>query len=82
MENLATELEQKTRNYWELSSIWNGRSSKTLTIERGLRVITDNLNMTWQKRPLWNRFLDLQSNIISGSGPTKPHSAEIRRIGA
>lgn len=67
MESATSELERKTRAYWEISRCYNGKSNKTITVERAIvtgKQILDKLN---PQRPLFRIWSQLQSEIVQGT---------------
>lgn len=62
--NTVSELEQKTRAYWEISRCYQGRSNKTISVERAIKTVGQMLRMLNPHRPLFHALSALQHEII------------------
>lgn len=82
MKTVAEELADKTRAYWLLSSVWNGRLTSSVSTGKALEACVTILNKTNYERPLSNRVLDLRDELIEGSGRTTQSEAKILQFSA
>lgn len=68
----AQELEEKTRAFWNLSSVWNGKQNHQVETGEAIEVCSTILNMTNFTRPLSFVTDRLLSDIIRGEeNPTR-----------
>lgn len=68
MFSTGEELAARTKFYWDLSLLWQGRSHETkpLTTSSALSVCNTNMSKLSPERPLSLRFWKLQGAIIQG----------------
>jgi hypothetical protein len=67
--NTVSELEQKTRVYWEISRCYQGRSNKTISVERAIKTVGQMLRTLNPHRPLFHALSALQHEIIYDHNP-------------
>lgn len=65
MLSASQELEQKTKRYWILSQVWNGKVQSKVSTERALHTCTRLICGVNPVRPLFRRVVDLQDNLIN-----------------
>lgn len=59
-------LAEKSRQYWILSSMYNGRMGKGVTCEQVNKVCNSLYPSLNPQRPLYDRLLRLQQEVIRG----------------
>lgn len=57
-------LNAQTQVYWHISRIWNGQSTKTLTLQDAFFHINGCLGGLNPQRPLVTRFYELSHNLV------------------
>lgn len=77
MKSTVEELEEKTRAYWILSSVWNNRLQDNIPMGDALNVCTSLINRTNYIRPLAYRVWELQEEFIEGTGRAATNVAKI-----
>ena len=75
-QSTADELEEKTRRFWNLSSIWNGRLDERLSCEKALGITRDLATFMNPYRPLYRSVLQTEDEIIRNKKRRKPEQNE------
>lgn len=60
---------RRTREYWDLSSAYNGRTKTPLTAEKANKQFSNILPQLNPARPVARRLNELQAEIIRGPQP-------------
>jgi hypothetical protein len=77
MQSTADELMQKTRAYWFLSSVWNGRIDKIVQTGEAIDACSTMMMRTNCERPLSRSLFTLQGELIEGEGRVIKHQSKI-----
>jgi len=73
----AQDLELKTKTYWLLSHIWNGRHQADVSTGEAIELCTIVLNWTSYFRPLSHCVDSLLQEIIKGEGNARAQVTKI-----
>lgn len=80
MEDISEDLAKKTRAYWILSSVWNNRMGKLISMGAALSSCTSIMNKTNCERPLSRRVWELQGEFIEGAGRTSTGESKVLQL--
>jgi hypothetical protein len=77
MQSVADELEEKTKQYWIISSVWNQRLDFRYSTENAIQDCVNLESLTSPHRPLHFRSARLLEEIIEGESPKSEGSAKL-----
>lgn len=76
MQSTAGELEQKTQNYWRVSSIWNRRLDDNLNVGDAITEVMDTMR-TNPSRPIFHATSKLMEELIEGESRLATESSTV-----
>jgi hypothetical protein len=76
MHSTAGELEQKTKNYWRVSSIWNNRIDDELNVGDAITEVMETMKMN-PSRPIFHSASKLMEELIEGQGLSNPDETKL-----
>jgi len=74
---VAQDLEDKTRRFWRVSSIWNGQLEVEMPACDAIEHCNTNLKYTNPGRAIARATETLLSELIKGSGSPKPETTRV-----
>lgn len=74
---VAQDVEEKTKNYWRVSLIWNSRSTEEMVTGDAIVLCVDNLKYTNPARPIVKLSTRLLDELVKGEGSPHPDQSQI-----
>lgn len=75
--SVAQDLEEKTKAFWRVSSVWNSRSSEEILTGEAIVICTDNLKYSNIHRPIVRFTNKLLGELIQGEGSPAPEKTSL-----
>lgn len=76
MQSTAGELEQKTQNYWRVSSIWNNQLKAKLNVGDAITEVRETMGMN-PSRPISHCARKLMAELIEGQSLANPGETKL-----